>query len=198
MISLRMFRRLAAFGILLALAACSSPNPVLYTIVSVPGQEYRTGPGVIVLQQIGLERYLERSQIVRSSENFKLDVMSNDWWGEPLGAMLTRVLVEELGQRLPQSVVLSEVGVVTAAPDVTIALNIQRLDEDAAGNVILQAQAGVTFKGRAAPTLRSFRYMVPRAGVGTAGEVAAISTAVGRLADALALLLSTSASPGKR
>ena len=30
-----------------------------------------------------------------SSENYRLDVMSNDWWGEPLGAMLSRVLTEE-------------------------------------------------------------------------------------------------------
>ena len=60
------------------------------------------GPKVIVLQQIGLARYLERSQIVRSSENYRLDVMPNDWWGEPLGAMLSRVLIDELSQRLPQ------------------------------------------------------------------------------------------------
>ena len=42
-----------------------------------------------MLRQIGLARYLERSQIVRSSENYRLDVMANDWWGEPLGAMLS-------------------------------------------------------------------------------------------------------------
>lgn len=196
MSALHRFRRLSAVGVLALLAGCSSPSPVLYTVVSVPGAEYKTGPGVIVLQQIGLERYLERSQIVRSSENFKLDVMANDWWGEPLGAMLTRVLIEELGQRMPHSVVLSEVGVVSATPDATIALNMQRLDEDATGSVVLQAQAGVTFKGRSAPTLRNFRFVVPHSTPGVSGEVAAISTAVGQLADALASLLS--AGPGKR
>ena len=46
--------------------------------------------------------------------------MANDWWGEPLGAMLSRVLVEELGQRLPQSTVISETGAVSAPPDATI------------------------------------------------------------------------------
>ena len=84
--------------------------------------------------------------------------MENDWWGEPLAAMLSRVLVSELSQRLPQSVVLSESGAVSSPPDATIALNVQRLDEDAAGNLILQAQAGVSFKGRGAPALRSFRF----------------------------------------
>jgi len=62
--------------------------------------------------------------------------------------MLSRVLIEELGQRLPQSVVIGESGAVTASPDTTIELNMQRLDEDAVGNLILQAQSSVSFKGR--------------------------------------------------
>ena len=105
---------------------------------------------MIALQQISTARFLERAEIVRSSENYRLDVMSNDWWGEPLGAMLSRVLVEELGQRLPQSTVFAESGAVSASPDATIELNIQRLDEDATGNLVLQAQASVSFKGRRA------------------------------------------------
>ena len=109
--------RLVAFSLTAALAACSSPTPVLYTIAPVSGTAQTGGPKVVALQQISLARYLERSQIVRSSENYRLDVMSNDWWGEPLGAMLSRVLVEELGQRLPQSTVIGESGAVTASPD---------------------------------------------------------------------------------
>ena len=150
----------------------------------------RTGaPKVILLQQIGLARYLERSQIVRSSENYRLDVMPNDWWGEPLGAMLSRVLIEELGQRLPQSVVISENGAVSSPADATIELNLQRLDEDAAGNLVLQAQAAVSFKGRHAPVLRSFRFAVTPQAPGVPAEVAAISAAVGQLADGLASML---------
>ena len=99
----------------------------------------------MLLQQIAIAHFLERSQIVRSSENYRLDVMSNDWWGEPLGAMLSRVLIEELGQRLPQSTVIADNGAVSARPDATIELNIQRLDEDAAGNLILQAQVARAF-----------------------------------------------------
>jgi uncharacterized lipoprotein YmbA len=171
------------------LAACSSPSPALYTIAPVPGPVQAGTPKVIALQQISTARYLERSEIVRSSENYRLDVMSNDWWGEPLSAMLARVLVEELGQRLPQSTVIGETGAVSASPDATIELNLQRLDEDAAGNVVLQAQASVSFKGRPAPVLRSFRFNVTPPAAGVQGEVNAISTAVGQLADGLALAL---------
>ena len=143
-----------------------------------------------MLQQIGLARYLERSQIVRSSENYRLDVMSNDWWGEPLGAMLSRVLVEELSQRLPQSTVISESGAVSASPDATIELNIQRLDEDARGNLDpagagqreLQERANRRCCAASASSCRRRRPDIP-------GEVAAISTAVGQLADGLAAML---------
>jgi uncharacterized protein len=182
---------LVAAGSLVVLAACSSPSPVLYTIAPATGTPQSGGPKVVALQQISIARYLERSQIVRSSENYRLDVMENDWWGEPLGAMLSRVLVEELGQRLPQSTVIGESGAVTAPPDATVELNVQRLDEDATGNLLLQAQTSVSFKGRAAPLLRSFRFAVPPPTPGIAGEVTAISTAVGQLADGLASMLLT-------
>src|SRR3984893_770881 len=181
--------RLAVLGLLAVIAACSSPSPVLYTIAPVQGPVQSGGPKVVVLQQIATAHYLERSQIVRSSENYRLDVMSNDWWGEPLGAMLSRVLVEELGQRLPQSTVIGESGAVTASPDATIELNMQRLDEDAAGNLVPQAQASVRFKSRKGPALRSFRFVVTPPAPGVPGEVTAISTAVGQLADGLASML---------
>jgi uncharacterized protein len=99
------------------------------------------------------------------------------------------VLIEELGQRLPQSVVIGESGAVTASPDATIELNMQRLDGDAAGSLVLQAQASVSFKSRKGPALRSFRFVVTPPAPGIPGEVTAISTAVGQLADGLALML---------
>ena len=181
--------RLAVLGLLAAIAACSSPSPVLYTIAPVQGPVQPGGPKVIVLQQISTAHYLERSQIVRSSENYRLDVMSNDWWGEPLSGMLSRVLTEELGQRLPQSTVIGETGAVSASPDATVELNVQRLDEDASGDVILQAQASVSFKGRPGPVLRSFRFVVTPPAADIQGEVTAISTALGQLADGVALML---------
>lgn len=193
---LRRWHWTMALALVIGLTACSSsPNPTLYTIAPVQGTQQAAAPKVILLQQIGLERYLERSQIVRSSEDYKLDVMANDWWGEPLGAMLSRVLVAELSQRLPQSMVISEVGAVSAPANATITLNIQRLDEDAAGKLILRAQAGVLFKGKTDPVLRNFEFAIEPPSPGTPGEVAAISSAVGNLADGLVSMLT--ARPGR-
>jgi uncharacterized protein len=175
---------------LAVLSACSSPSPVLYTIAPVPGRVQAGGPKVIALQQISTARFLERSEIVRSSENYRLDVSSNDWWGEPLSAMLSRVLIEELSQRLPQSTVFAESGAVSASPDATIELNMQRLDEDASGNLVLQAQTSVSFKARrGGPALRNFRFVVTPPSADVQGEVTAISLAVGQLADGLASML---------
>jgi len=181
--------RLTVLMLAAALAACGSPSPVLYTVAPVQGRVQSGGPKVIALQQISLARYLERSEIVRSSENYRLDVMSNDWWGEPLASMLGRVLIEELGQRLPQSTVISETGAVSASPDATVELNVQELDEDASGNLVLQAQASINFKGKARPVLRGFRFAVSPSTADTQGEVTAISMAVGQLADGLASML---------
>lgn len=182
-------KRLAWLALATVLTACSSPNPVLYTVAPAQGPVQAGGPRVIVLQTVGTARYLARSEIVRSSENYRLDVTSNDWWGEPLAAMLGRVLIEELGQRLPQSTVISEGGAVSASPDATVELNVQRLDEDTSGNLVLQAQASVDFKGRRGPALRSFRFVVSPPTPDIQGEVSAISTAVGQLADGLASML---------
>jgi uncharacterized protein len=178
-------------ALVVVLAACSSPEPVLYTIATAPGAVQPRGPKVVLVQQIAVAHFLERSQIVRSSEDYRLQVMSNDWWGEPLAPMLNRVLVEELGQRLPQSTVIAENGAVTARPDATVEINILRLDEDAAGNLVLQAQVAVRATGQSQPVLRAFRFSVPPPAPGVPGEVAAISAAVGRLADGIAPVIAT-------
>jgi uncharacterized lipoprotein YmbA len=183
---------MAAAIFLLTEAGCSSPDPNLYTIAPVSGTEHSGSPNVILLEQVGLERYLERPQIVRSSENYRLEVMANDQWGEPLGAMLSRILVAELDQRLPRSAVIRETGAVSATPDATIAVNMQRLDEDASGSLVLQAQVSVAFKGGSSPSLRAFRFNVAPPTADIRGEVAAISTALGQLADGIAVMVTAS------
>src|SRR5437868_8799158 len=99
----------------LALDACSaSPNPNYYSVAVRPGPTFPAGPKIVLLRDIGLASYLDRKEVVRSSEDYKLGVMSNDWWGESLGSLLGRVLVVELSQRLPNSTIYSESGAITA------------------------------------------------------------------------------------
>jgi uncharacterized lipoprotein YmbA len=186
MMGRRRFGLLAAGMPVALLAACSSPNPVLYTLAPIQGATLSSAPRVIRLRTLGLARYLERPQIVRSSEDFHLDVMSNDWWGEPLGAMLGRILVAELTQRLPASTVFLDSGAISANPDATVEINIERLDEDATGQLVLSAQIAISGRRTSA---RSVRFAVTPPDATTTGFASAVSTAVGQLADAVAGML---------
>jgi uncharacterized lipoprotein YmbA len=183
-----MMRRMLLAG-LAALAGCSSSNPELYTLNAVPGVAQPGGPRWVVLREISLARYLERDQIVRSSEGNRLDVRANDWWGEPLGGMLSRVLVENLSQRLPGTSVLSEFGAITSDSESIVELNIQRMDVGSDGNLLLLTQISAgKLRGRR-NVARSSRIAVPVAGADTRSVVVAMSTATGQLADAIAEML---------
>jgi uncharacterized lipoprotein YmbA len=183
---MRVPRRAFMVALLCGVASCSSPNPNLYTLEPPPGLVRRGGPRVIELRGIGLARYLERSQIVRSSENYRLDVLPNDWWGEPLDAMIGRVLIRSLSQRLPGSTVYAENGAISADPDTTLQVNIQRLDQDASGAVRLVGQFAVV---RKTSDTRGVTLEVPTHGPTTPDLIAAMSDAVGQLADRIAAAL---------
>jgi uncharacterized lipoprotein YmbA len=179
----------------LAAASCSSPNPTLYTIAPVPGSELSGAPKVVALHGLGVARYLQRSQIVQSSEGYRLVLRPNDWWGEPIDAMLIRVLTEDLTQRLPRTTVYTSAGAITGSPEAAIEVELQRLDLDRAGNLLLIAQASVSLKNQA-PDTRGFRISQPPPSPGVEGQVAATSTALAQLADRIASMLV--AKPGRR
>ncbi len=171
-------------------AACSSSDPVLYTLPVKPGPQFPKSPAVVQVRDIGLARYLDRREIVRSSAGYKLGLSNNDWWGEQLGGMLSRVIVLGLSERLPSSSVYAEGGAISADPNAVLAVNIQRLEPDASGaNVELLAQAAVEFNRPHRTANRSFRIVKPLPAPTVAGQVAATSDAVGELTDGLAALL---------
>ena len=171
--------------------ACgSSPNPNYYSIATRSGPTVLRAPKVVVVvKDIGLASYLDRREIVRSSEGYKLDIMSNDWWGEPLAGMVSRILVQDLTQRLPGSSVYGEAGAISLDYNASVGVNIQRLDADRAGNLILIAQVAIEFNRPRRNTARNVTISKPRATPDIPGLVAAISDAVGGLADDIAAML---------
>ena len=182
-------RRHLLLALPLLAAACSSPDPVYYTIVPRTGTTLPAGPKVVLVKEIGLASYLDRREIVRSSESYKLDIRANSWWGEPLGSLLGRVVVVELSQRLPGSTVYGESGAITADYNASVGINVQRLDADTANNLVLVAQVGVEFNRPRRMTARTFTITRPMATADTPGLVAAISDALGELSDGIATLL---------
>ncbi|HEY1934789.1 MAG TPA: PqiC family protein [Acetobacteraceae bacterium] len=186
---MRAFSRRHALWLLAGLpVACTSPNPTLYTLAVVPGPARTGAPRRIELRAIAMPHYLDRLQIVRSTEDFRLDVLGNDWWGEALDSMMGGVLVQELLQRLPGSIVFPENGAISAAPDAEVEVNVQRFDADRSGAVVLAAVVAVVRHGETAAS-RTVRFSVMPAGAGTGGFVAAMSGATGQLADVIAGML---------
>jgi uncharacterized lipoprotein YmbA len=177
---------LATIGV----AGCSSKSPTLYTMSMVPGSTHQGAPRVVVVREVSLAPYLQRQPIVRSSANYRIEVSPNEWWGEPPGAMLTRVLVDNLNQRLPGSTVIQERGALSATGGTTVEVNITQLDADASGQVVLQAAVAIDSGKRKAPPPRRLRFATPPA-PGTAGQVSAISVLVGQLADVIAAMVTT-------
>ncbi len=173
-----------------ALQACgSSPEPVLYTLAVRPGPVLTRGPRIVQVRDVGLPGYLDRKEIVRSTDDLKLDVRANAWWGEPLGGMLGRTIVLELSQRLPSSQVYSESGSITMDPYATVGIDFQRFDADKAGTVILLAQAAIQFNRPTRTASRNFSISKPVPTADTPGHVAAMSDALGELSDGVATLL---------
>ena len=139
-------RRMALLALAALPAACASPNPTLYVLAPEPGTTHGKAPRIIELRAISVAHYLERSQIVRSSEGYQMEVLSNEWWGEPLDSMMSRILVQELNQRMPGSTVYGDSGAISTPSDATVEINLQRFDLDREGSVLLAAQIVATAK----------------------------------------------------
>ena len=183
-------RRFATLCLPLAAAACgSSPDPRLYSIGVKQGAALPGGPKTVLLRDIGLAGYLDRKQIVRSQDDNLLALHGNDWWGEPLGPMIGRTLVIELSQRLPSSNVYAEGGAISVDPNAIVAVNIQRMEVDKGSSLVLLAQAAVEFNRPKRSAARTFNLARALPATDTAGQVVAISDALGELADGLAQML---------
>ena len=70
---------LAGVVLALALAACSgSPNPVLYTIAPVAGQQRNAGPKVVVLQQVRM--FPDADRLMKEAlRKFPQDHTEEEW-----------------------------------------------------------------------------------------------------------------------
>lgn len=171
------------------LSGCgTSPSPVLYTLAAQPGPVVTTRKISVELRRVGLAGYLDRPELVRGTVDFRLQVSDGDRWGEPLGRMLDRILTEDLVQRLPDASVFAESGAISTHPDTVLEIDIQRLDADPGGSMVLLAQIAVRPDGKPASALTT-RLTGPIGGAGSQAHAAAMSAIVAQLADRIANLL---------
>ncbi len=189
-------RAVAVLTLLAGLAGCASPNPNLYTLAAVPGAARQARVGSVELRRVGLAGYLDRSEIVHSDSQYRIRVSDIDRWGEPMGSMLERVFTEDLVQRLPGTSVFTEAGAISTRPDLVLEIDVQRLDADATGNVVLLAQVAIQHDDATQATAANeVRLTIRPAGPRTTDLVAAMSTVIGQFADDVARKLARSGGP---
>jgi uncharacterized lipoprotein YmbA len=176
--------------LLAGVSACTSPEPNYFTLRAVPGAVVSGGVKLVELRRIGLAGYLDRPEIVRNQADYRLAIGSQDRWGEPLGALVARILAEDLNLRLPGTSVFTSAGSISADPDMTLELDLQRFDSDANGQVVVLAQVAATrTPGRDRSAAQTVRLVVAPADGSTTALVAALSQALGQLADRVAPML---------
>lgn len=188
-------------GVLAAstVACGSSPPSAFYALSPTPGDTPSPpalpAPAIgasaraIRLRRPSIPSYLDRPEIVRRVAGDRLGLATDERWGGPLDEMIGRVLAQDVEERLPGSSVYVEDGAITADPDATVEVNVERFEEGDGGDLTLVAQVAVE-RGDAhrASAARSVR-LVARAGASTAAQVAAMSNLLGRLAQEIAAML---------
>ncbi len=185
-----MMKRRVFLFVPVLLAGCTSPDPVNYTLRAIPGTPQAGGPKLVELRRIGVAGYLDRSEIVRQQTDYRLSLSGQERWAEPLGGMVARTLAEDLNQRLPGTSVFTSAGSISADPDATVEVDLQRFDPGTDGVVVLLAQVAVTRAGsRGAARTRTVRLRVAPEGADTSALVAALSQALGQMAGEVAGLL---------
>lgn len=173
----------------LGLLACASPDPSYYTLAAVPGASRTNGPKTVEVRRIGLAGYLDRPDIVRTGEDYRLSIARNERWGEPLDQLIGRILAEDLTNRLSGSTVFTE-GTISAASQAIVEVDVQRFDADRQGAVTLLAQIAVRPAG-AGPTAttRTLRLGAPAASGSSSDVAASMSGLLGQAADVIAAML---------
>jgi uncharacterized lipoprotein YmbA len=173
--------------VLLVFWGCTSPDPAYYTLAPVPGPTVAGGPPTIEVRRPGLAAYLDRTDIVRRGEDYRLVIGGGEQWGEPLDTMIGRVLTEDLTDRLPGSTVFSDDAV--SPHEALVNVDIARFDADAQGTVTLLAQIAVQRGPNQPQATRSLRLTAQTRSSSTSEMAAVMSQLLGQLADTIATML---------
>lgn len=142
-------RALAAPACLLALAACllalgacsSTPPPSVYTLVPLtPAAPAPAGTLALSVEQVDIPRYLDRPQVVRYGNTYQLEVDDSARWGEPFGAMVSRVLVQDLSRRLPGGQVFLETDVASVPAQLSLEVSVLAFEANPENTIVLDAR----------------------------------------------------------
>jgi len=176
--------------LVLALGGCGGPPTDFYALAPVAatggdGPAACAGSTPLVVDHVLLPGILDRQSMVTAAAGDRLAISGQDRWAAPLDQMIQRVLTEDLRDRLGPGRVLAPGDPTPAGGADGVQVNVLRFMPDEAGRVTLHAD-WTLFGAHGKPLLTRLESLSD-AGPATAGDnAAAMSRALGKLADAIA------------
>ena len=145
-------RQFASLVLPMVAAACgASPNPNHYTVVSRTGPALPAGPKIVRAEGYRPGELPGSSRDRAVVEGYKLDIMANDWWASRWAPCWPAFSWPSSASASPGSSVYAESGAISMDPNAVVGVNIQRLDADKGGTLILECPSGGGVQSAAAP-----------------------------------------------
>lgn len=142
-------RRIAATAMAAVLCGCSSTpvtrSYVLSATVAAPAVAGTSAaPVTVVIRNLALPQYLDRSQIVIRGGGHRIQIVENELWAGNLRQDMTRVLVENLGKLLASDRVVAAPYSVLLQPDYRVEVEVLRFERGSDARVALVARWWLT------------------------------------------------------
>lgn len=184
--------------VLLACCGCgTSPETAYYALASARGTVRQASLGTIEVRRPSIPGYLDRSAILARWDGHRMQLSPNAAWGEPISAMIGRVLAEDLGERLRGTIVFSAAPSVSIQASAVVELAIWKFDLDREGSLQLNGLVSVrSADGLVPQSTRAFALQARAPTSETGAVVGTMSSLLGQLADEIASTLVARATEG--
>ena len=183
---------------ILALAGCaSSPKTNFYTLSMIPAHmQPATISFPVQLAAVHLPPQLDRREMVRLSSANHVEISDTERWSAALDEMVRNVLSQDLAARLPQGMVVLPQA---PAPPGTarLVVTIAQFGPDASGDVKLSGSWTLLPSGADTPTIERDVQINAGHAVTADATAAAMSRALGQLANQIAEGLAASGLRGE-
>lgn len=189
-------RVLAACSIAVALSSCgffSKTRSRIYSLEPLPAPRAASAPGApLGIDGIELPPGLDRKSIVVRGANHQLEVRETHQWASSLEPMVIHTLAFDLANRLPAGMVILPGQARPAGAMRSLYVTFEDLAMGTDGVFVLDARWTIVEAGR--PTVAGHERVTVNGGTDGEGVAAAMSQALGQLADRLVARLGGSGS----
>jgi uncharacterized protein len=183
-------KRALAWLLAALLAGCAhSPDQTFFALSAQSGPIVPSRPLKVELRRAGLPGYLDRPHIVRRATAERLELGGDERWGAPLDEMVGATLAENLSQRLPDCVVFSDAGAISATADVRVEVQLFRFERTAEGDAVLVAEVAVHSTNDKPAIIQRFALREKPASARTADIVTSLSRLLATLSNGIAPLI---------